>query len=375
MRRSARKLPARKFEWRSVDLQWRVYNKKRDHPLATPTMIGLYEGQTEIRKKKANDTMLLPGKSCSRYCYSLLFFTSILQLSVSAPTLAPTNYDPYSQRTNCPPTCRKPADSSSWILYREANQRAGCNRRVLVDLSLYHGVESEALPYPMRSCSVEELDKSQSTSFKIHKGTTATVDEQWQTHDIQITRWHTQVLDANIMSVTSHTATTVTSGLAQMIKSQENGSTSRLFARLGLVIVGLYGGSQIDKEILGGIIQQFAEQEAHHQVAQTSVAVQFCRPEMHGSKIFGMFVDTTGDLNAVKTALGAWNNGTCIGTGRGETEVWPAVSVKIIPGKIISVDDDNNDNIAITDNIIEDARNNEKQIKFDLVRRTNRQNT
>ncbi|EPE34691.1 class V chitinase, putative [Glarea lozoyensis ATCC 20868] len=173
------------------------------------------------------------------------------------------------------------------------------------------------------------------------------------------------------MSATSHTATTVMSDLALMIKSRENGSTSRLFSKLGPVIVGFYGGSQLDKESLGGIIQQFADQEAHHQVAQTSLSMQVCRPEMHGSKIFGMFVDTTGDLDAVKTALGAWNNGSCVGTGRGEAEVWPTISVKLIPGKINDDDDKNKD--YTTDNIIEDV--SDKQTKLDLVRRTNHRTT
>lgn len=67
------------------------------------------------------------------------------------------------------------------------------------------------------------------------------------------------------------------------------------------------------------------------------MAAQLCDSDSLGSQILGIYVDTTGDLDAVKSALGGWNNATCLGSGRGETETWPAVTIAMVSGKNISV--------------------------------------
>jgi chitinase len=214
---------------------------------------------------------------------------------------------------------------------------ANCNQTILLDLNLNHGLDSEALPCPIRACSVQQEAtvpvKRQSFSFSSSNGTNATTfDAQSQTHDIQIVRWRSQDSSTSGAAITA-----ATSALAQAVKSQKNTGTSILFAKLGQAIVGVYAGSQIDSQGLGGIIQQFAEREASYQLAHTAAAAQLCGPESLSSQILGIFVDTTGDLDSVKAALGGWNNATCLGSGRGETETWPAVTIGVVSGETIPV--------------------------------------
>jgi chitinase len=211
---------------------------------------------------------------------------------------------------------------------------ANCNQTILLDLNLNHGVGSKALPVPIRACSVPQDAtvpvKRQSFSFSSGNGTNATTfDAQSQTQDIQIVRRGQDSSD-NGAAITA-----ATSALARAVKSQKNGSPTILFAKSGQAIVGVYAGSQIENQGLGRIIQQFAEREAGHQVDQT--AAQLCGPDSIGSQILGIFVDTIGDLKSVKAALGDWNNATCLDSGEGETETWPAVTIAMVPGKTIAV--------------------------------------
>jgi chitinase len=213
-----------------------------------------------------------------------------------------------------------------------------CNQTILLDLNLNHGLDSTELPVPIRACSVQQdatvLVKRQSFSFGSSNGTNGTnatsFDAQFQIHDIQIVRWRGQASSNNGAAITA-----ATSALAQAVKSQKNGSPSILFAKSGTAIMGVYAGSQIDNQGFGGIIQQFAEREAGYQVDLT--AAQVCGPDSLGSQILGIFVDTTGDLNSVKAALGNWNNATCLDSSGGETETWPAVPIAMVPGKTIPV--------------------------------------
>lgn len=297
--------------------------------------------------------MPLSSEGFFRHRCSSLFYAVAFLLSLSSPISASASYDPFSAAARCPPPCQNTADHSSWSLYRDASQLANCNQTILLDLNLNHGLDSGVLLSPIRACSVQQEAavpvKRQSFSFSSSNGTNGTTfDAQSQIHDIQIIRWRSQDSSANGAAITA-----VTSALAQAVKSQKNSGTSILFAKLGQAIVGVYAGSQIDSQGLSGTIQQFAEREAGQQVAQT--AAQLCDSESLGSQILGIFVDTTGDLGSVKAALGGWNNATCLGSGRGETETWPAVAIAMVPGKTIAVgpkdggtpgnsDSDNNNN-------------------------------
>lgn len=302
----------------------------------------------------------------SKHRCSSLFFALTFLLSFSRPVSASASYDQFSAAARCPPPCQNTVDYSGWGLYRDASQLANCNQTILLDLNLNYGLDSEEMPSPIRACSVQQQEgkvpaKRQLFSFGSGSdsgngnGTNATTfDAQSQIHDIQIVRWRSQYSSTNAATITA-----ALSASAQAVKSQKNTGTSIVFSKLGQAIVGVYAGSQIDNQGLGDIIQQLAEREAGHQVTQRAVAAQLCGPESLGSQILGIFVDTTGDLDSVKAALGGWNNATCLGSGRGETETWPAVTIAMVPGKTITVgpkdggtpgnnnsnsDNDNNDN-------------------------------
>lgn len=139
----------------------------------------------------------------------------------------------------------------------------------------------------------------------------------------------------------------------------------------GKAVAGAYAGSQIDNTGFGSIIQQLAGRESNHQRPHMSTAAQLCGPESLGSQILGVFIDRTGDLDAVKAALGSWNNATCLDQGQGEIEAWPSVAVKMVPGENIIVGPDEGDTSTVTSSGFNDnTNNNENSIgSHDLEKR------
>lgn len=177
----------------------------------------------------------ISGPDCSSILLTLAFL-----LSFSSPTSA---YDQFSVASRCPPPCQDIADHSSWSLYRDVSQLDNCNQTVLLDLNLNHGVDSTALSYPIRACSVTEIEttvpvKRQSFSFTSSNGTNSTsFDAQSETHDLQIVRWLSQDSTTSGTTITS-----ATSALAQVLESQKKSGTSIFFAKLGKAFVGVYAG-------------------------------------------------------------------------------------------------------------------------------------
>ncbi|KAH9203891.1 glycoside hydrolase superfamily [Leptodontidium sp. 2 PMI_412] len=224
--------------------------------------------------------MMLSLKNPSLRGLSLFYIALPFISFYYSPISASTAYDPFSLLSRCPPPCQSSSDHGDWGIYRDTSQLASCNQTILLDLNLNHGLDSESLSSPIRA---------------------------------------------------------LTSALAQIVRAQRNSGKTIVFAMSGKAIAGAYAGSQIDDAGFGSIIQQLAGRETIHQRSHTSTVAQLCGSESLGSQILGVFIDRTGDLDAVKAALGGWNNATCLTQGQGETETWPAVVAKLVSGKTIPV--------------------------------------
>ncbi|KAH6698279.1 hypothetical protein BKA61DRAFT_709932 [Leptodontidium sp. MPI-SDFR-AT-0119] len=281
--------------------------------------------------------MMLSLKNPSLRGLSLFYIALPFISFYYSPISASTAYDPFSLLSRCPPPCQSSSDHGDWGIYRDTSQLASCNQTILLDLNLNHGLDSESLSSPIRACLLQHeevlLVKRQSFSFgSTNVINTTTFEDQSTKKDLQIIRWAGQNSGADSASVTA-----VTSAPAQIVRAQRNSGKTIVFAMSGKAIAGAYAGSQIDDAGFGSIIQQLAGRETIHQRSHTSTVAQLCSSESLGSQILGVFIDRTGDLDAVKAALGGWNNATCLTQGQGETETWPAVVAKLVSGKTIPV--------------------------------------
>jgi chitinase len=192
---------------------------------------------------------------------------------------------------------------------------------------------------------VPRLDKRQtlvpSTSFL--NITTSIFDIRNQTAEIEILRFDGST-DRDGATADAVSISAATAALANMLKSAKNGATTTLFAKSGNAIVGLYAGSQIDSGSVGAVIREFAIRAGSPELS--SVAAQLCQQDFLGTQIFGLFLDTGGNLGAARAAVRDWRDAKCM-TDKGESEVWQKAPLATIPGKDLVVGPDTTDNARL----------------------------
>jgi chitinase len=173
--------------------------------------------------------------------------------------------------------------------------------------------------------------------------TTSIFDIRNQTAEIEIFRFDASTArdgaTADAVSISAATA-----ALADMLESAKNGAATTLFAKSGNAIVGLYAGSQIDLGSVGAVIREFAIRAGSSK--SSSVAAQLCQQGFLGTQIFGLYLDTGGDLGAARDAVQHWRDAKCM-TAREESEIWQKAPLATIPGKDLVVGPDTTDNARL----------------------------
>jgi chitinase len=86
---------------------------------------------------------------------------------------------------------------------------------------------------------------------------------------------------------------------------------------------------------LSTLVQDFLKHVDASNVGRA--AAQYCKDDSLSTEIFGVFVDTTGNLAAAQTALRAWNDAECLSGLWGKISTWKAAPISMVPGSEISV--------------------------------------
>lgn len=259
-----------------------------------------------------------PGRGHSIF-HSLL--STLFLLFLTSSISAAATYDPYTTAARCPLPCDDSAESSSWALYSDIQQLTNCNETVLLDLNLNH-VAGAAVP--VRACTVQAsssssaarlLKKRQFFSYSSSSangvngtngknGTAGSAstdyDGKTRTHDLDIFRKSTPGIGDEASFSDAVLA------LAQAVQSQTSGGPSIFFAKTHSVVAGVYAGPQIEARGLATVLQHFTDREASGASQHGQIAAQRCGPGLLGSEILGIFVDTTGSLVSVTSALAGW---------------------------------------------------------------------
>lgn len=270
----------------------------------------------------------------------LLSVVSVLSLLAPVRSQVTQQFDPYSAAARCPFPCDN--DRSGWARYQNLSQLSNCNRTVLLDLNLYNDVDDSELR-PIRACAVEnsQLKRRQVFSFDSDsKASISTFDVQEQTTDIQVL-WG---VGGSESSTIESTVSAAGVALADHLPSETNGQTTILFAKTGHVIFGLYAGRQIEKQSLATVVKEVTDKiTANINGKAQQAAVQLCDSKSLNTQILGIFLDTTGDIAAVQSALRGWNDAECVDGQWEEGEKLQDVTISMIPGNELTVGPDKND--------------------------------
>lgn len=259
-----------------------------------------------------------------------LSFFSLLSFAqeIFSPRQPQPELDQFSVSARCPLSCSR---EGNWALYSNINDLASCNKTVLLELNLYTKIGEQTSSIGIRSCAVDNTVSKLKTrqTFVVANGnsTPSVFDTEKQTADIS-------VLQKN-GSGDSESVQAAVTGLANHVHNQNDGTSVALFAKSGNAIVGVYGGLQIEKTSLSALVRDASKHFNPRGVSQ--VAAQYCKEDSLNTQIFGIFVDTTGNLAAVQSALRSWNDAECLAGSWDSEKKWTGASLSMIPGSQILV--------------------------------------
>jgi hypothetical protein len=212
--------------------------------------------------------------------------------------------DQFSVAARCPLSCGR---EGNWALYSSVDDLASCNKTVLLGLNLYTKISDDSPAIGIRSCAIDsgvaKLKARQDFVVSNTNNTPSIFDKGQQTGDIQVLQQTGTGSDAALIQP-------AVVALANYLRNEKSGTTTALFAKAGDIIVGIYGGLQIEKQSLSTLVQDFTKHIDTRNVGQA--AAQYCKDDSLNTEIFGVFVDTKGDLAAAQTALRSWNDAECI---------------------------------------------------------------
>ncbi|GLA31699.1 hypothetical protein AnigIFM63326_010379 [Aspergillus niger] len=240
-----------------------------------------------------------------------------------------------------------------------------CNETILFDLNLNTAVDDPLAHQTFRACAMADSGNSQdliqrrgiisrqqlapnitvsSSSSTTTSATTSTLMDNntsscGHVHQAQAT------VDVSWWAVNNHASNThaangfasTASQLENYLKRDDTCGKSVLFSKAGDIVMGVYIGSQYDKSGAAQLLSGLHDYEnLLDKYVASQLALEVCGDKSLGPEIIAVFIDTTGNISAVQTALRGWNEAKCL-TGFSGQELWTKVSLSMIPPSEISI--------------------------------------
>ncbi|GKZ66768.1 hypothetical protein AnigIFM50267_000637 [Aspergillus niger] len=278
----------------------------------------------------------------------LLSFVGYLAI-LSQPAVAASYYSALSL---CPlsSTISGP-DPANWTYYHDMASLTRCNETVLFDLDLNTAVDDPLAHQTFRACTTADFGNSQDltqrrgTILRQQLASNITVSSSSSTTTSAITSILMDNIDVSWWSVTNYACNThAANGFASRASKLENYLTrddtcgkSVLFSQAEDVVMGVYIGSQYTKTGAAQLLSSFQDhQNLLDKYVASQLALEDCGDKSIGPEIIGVFIETTGNISAVPTALRGWNEAKCQ-TGSSGQELWTNVSLSMIPPSEMSI--------------------------------------
>lgn len=221
-------------------------------------------------------------------------------------------------------------------MYPNLGKLDGCNKTLIFETNLHN----KAPDAPIRACTFSpSAPKSRRSSLllKVRQFLSfeAPSEDERTAFDVQETSADVQLFDwAGEGKVAGHGSQLATEAANHLQGQSGSVGTSILLMKKGDAIVGVYAGSQIEKPSAADISRRFANRDTRQSTTQS--AAQICSKDSLSTQIMGVFLDLTGDMVSVRSALRDWSKAVCIKDAE-PSGTWSDVSVSTIPGEKIPV--------------------------------------
>jgi chitinase len=217
----------------------------------------------------------------------------------------------------CPDACSITGpDPGNWTYYHSQADFKACNQTTLFELNVNNPIDDPDTHVSIRSCN------SQGGTWTSDGGSCG--ESTSTTGDFILLSWGT----TNLTDYATDLEAAITS-LTEYLKNDAacpvGGISTNLLVRAGDLIAGVYLGSQIVPQSIALLLSNILQAGT----SGAQLALEYC-PGTDNTEIFGLFLDTTGDISAVQDALNGWTNAQCVG-GSEYVTPWPNTQFSTFP--------------------------------------------
>ncbi|EZF93084.1 hypothetical protein H113_06103 [Trichophyton rubrum MR1459] len=292
---------------------------------------------------------LLWGASWTYAAINLNGSQAVLPLSEHDPSPIgdPTTY--YPDQHDCPLPCVDYANIHSWIPYFSVDRLRRCQEPLLVQLSVTQPLDDLESTILLRTCT--------SSSNISHAFAAKQINNPKKSEELYQRRLDTapvcvttgiEVQDRLKLAIGSNNernsihTTRLLAGMEKFFSAKDNCDENFLFAYYNETAVGLYIGPGLGKPTAKSALSALSSY-IRTRGAVSNTAVQLCGDNRKSDRVFGIYIDTTGDLTAVQKTVSEWSKGNCM-TGLKSLGDLADVKVMDIAGMRITSGNDTTNN-------------------------------
>lgn len=236
-----------------------------------------------------------------------------------SPINDPSTYEP--DQHDCPPPCVDYANTHSWIPYLSVERLERCKAPMLLELSVSQPVDSKDSTIFIRTCTLNSHPtaakmpdgpamKNPKKDTSLVGGGSLKLAPACFSDGVGIVSNLTFIQDEP-GNVSKDHVTSLLDGLKTFFEAKDNCDEKVMFAYHQKAVAGIYIGSGLGKSTVGSSLDSLTEHLNSNEFAHKRTVAELCSDGDQPSRIFGVSVDTTGDLAAVQRAALGWSTGSC----------------------------------------------------------------
>ncbi|EGE08654.1 chitinase [Trichophyton equinum CBS 127.97] len=260
-------------------------------------------------------TALLWGAGWAYAAINLNGSQAVLPLSEHDPSPIgdPTTY--YPDQHDCPLPCVDYANIHSWIPYLSVDRLHRCQEPLLMQLSVTQPLDDPESTILLRTCT--------SSSNISHAFAAKQIDNPKKSKELYQIRLDTatacvttgiEVQDKLKLAIGSNNernsiyTTRLLAGMEKFFSAKDNCDENFLFAYYQGTVAGLYIGPGLGKPTAKSALSALSS-HLRTRGAVSNTVVQLCGDGRKSDRVFGISIDTTGDLTAVQKTVSEWSKG------------------------------------------------------------------
>ncbi|KAL5316125.1 hypothetical protein ACEPPN_017003 [Leptodophora sp. 'Broadleaf-Isolate-01'] len=258
----------------------------------------------------------------------------------------------YPDQHDCPLPCVDYANVHSWITYLSVKRLHRCKEPMLLQLSVTQSLAKSTSHTLIRSCTLGEQSPSILATSVNGSSNLEPVENPKKASDlfegsldiapacsfigIELSGELGLIASSGGGLADGGEVTGILKGLQEFFETPDNCDETFAFAYHGQMVASVYIGPGLGKPTVTSVLETLAARwEGGGPVSNRTVA-QLCGSERDSTRIFGIAIDTTGDLAAVQQMAAGWSKGSCVEQGNLIADIDLAIRVFDIAGSPIA---------------------------------------